>query len=179
MAEPLYRRIVDDLRQQIESGQLGPGSQLPTEVELRELYHNASRNTIRDAIKPWSLQTTFYPMRFVEQGASRLLQAATIQQGAVKYISDSLDIKETGYRDAITVRPPDAHETAFFGLPSDGRVATVEICRTGFSKNGEPIRFTVTVFPADRNKFVINVGRAPDRRPEMRHPSAGPGRSNA
>ncbi len=50
MAEPMYRRIADDLRQQIESGQLAPGSQLPTEVELREEY-DASRNTIRDAIK--------------------------------------------------------------------------------------------------------------------------------
>lgn len=264
MAEPLYRRIADDLRQQVESGKLQPGRQLPTELELRELYDNASRNTIRDAIKwlitrglvearpgqgtfvgekmdplittlssagvggdllssaglgdrdsaayasqvtaqrrtprttdprveiqqapgviatelqldegstvvsrhqqrfiddrLWSLQTTFYPMRFVEQGASRLLQAANIQRGAVKYIADTLGIREVGYRDTITVRPPDMNETAAFKLPSDGRVAVVEILRTGFDDDGEPIRLTVTVFPADRNKFVINVGRIP------------------
>ena len=35
----------------LSPSQLGPGSQLPTELELRELYDNASRNTIRDAIK--------------------------------------------------------------------------------------------------------------------------------
>jgi DNA-binding GntR family transcriptional regulator len=50
MAELLYQQIADDLRQQIESGQLPAGSQLGTEVELRE-YHGASRNTVRDAIK--------------------------------------------------------------------------------------------------------------------------------
>jgi GntR family transcriptional regulator len=271
MAEPMYRRIADDLRQQIESGQLARGSQLPTELELRELYDNASRNTIRDAIKwlitrglvetrpgqgtfvvekidplvttlsstgaggdllsspglgdsdsaayaseataqsrtprntvprveiqqaapeiatelqvdegstvvtrhqqrfiddrLWSLQTTFYPMRFVEQGATRLLQAANINRGAVKYIADTLGIKEAGYRDTITVRPPDLNETTAFKLPSDGRVAVVEILRTGFDSRGMPIRLTVTVFPADRNKFVINIGRVPDSRARLR-----------
>ena len=50
MADPLYRRIADDLRAQIETGQLEPGSQLPPEEKLGELF-KASRNTIRDAIK--------------------------------------------------------------------------------------------------------------------------------
>jgi GntR family transcriptional regulator len=50
MAIPMYRQIAEDLREQIESGALAPGSQLPTELELRERY-DASRNTVRDAIK--------------------------------------------------------------------------------------------------------------------------------
>ena len=50
MANPMYRQIAEDLRAQIESGQLEPGQQLRTELELREHY-NASRNTVRDAIK--------------------------------------------------------------------------------------------------------------------------------
>lgn len=50
MVQPLYQQIADDLRQQIESGRLGPGAQLPVELELREQY-DASRNTIRDAVK--------------------------------------------------------------------------------------------------------------------------------
>lgn len=50
MAEPMYRQIADDLRAKIESGELARGSQLATEIELREQYE-ASRNTIRDAIK--------------------------------------------------------------------------------------------------------------------------------
>jgi GntR family transcriptional regulator len=50
MANPMYRQIAEDLREQIESGQLEPGRQLQTEFELREHY-NASRNSVRDAIK--------------------------------------------------------------------------------------------------------------------------------
>ena len=50
MADPMYRKIADDLRHKIESGVLGHGDQLPTELELREQY-DASRNTVRDAVK--------------------------------------------------------------------------------------------------------------------------------
>lgn len=50
MAQPMYHQIADDLRGRIEAGELAPGAQLPTELELREKYE-ASRNTIRDAIK--------------------------------------------------------------------------------------------------------------------------------
>ena len=50
MANPMYRQIAEDLRGQIESGGLEPGQQLRTELELREGY-DASRNTVRDAIK--------------------------------------------------------------------------------------------------------------------------------
>jgi len=50
MAHPIYRQIAEDLRRQIESGELRSGSQLPTEHDLQYRYE-ASRNTIRDAIK--------------------------------------------------------------------------------------------------------------------------------
>jgi GntR family transcriptional regulator len=50
MAEPMYRQIAEDLRVKIESGELARGSQLATEIELREQY-SASRNTVRDAVK--------------------------------------------------------------------------------------------------------------------------------
>ena len=48
--QPLYRHIAKDLEGQIKSGDLPPGSQLPTEVDLRNQFR-ASRNAIRDAIK--------------------------------------------------------------------------------------------------------------------------------
>src|SRR5690242_20672138 len=53
---PLYRQIAADLRRQIEYGELSPGSQLPTEDDLRALYkrdqseEKVSRNTVRAAI---------------------------------------------------------------------------------------------------------------------------------
>lgn len=47
---PRYHRIADDLRGQIERGELEPGAQLPTEFELVEQYE-ASRNTVRLALR--------------------------------------------------------------------------------------------------------------------------------
>jgi GntR family transcriptional regulator len=46
----MYQLIARELREQIESGKLPPGGQLPTESELRDRY-GTSRNTVRDAIK--------------------------------------------------------------------------------------------------------------------------------
>jgi GntR family transcriptional regulator len=54
MSAPMYRLIADNLRHRIEAGELAPGQQLPSEVELREEYGRdgmVSRNTVRDAIK--------------------------------------------------------------------------------------------------------------------------------
>jgi GntR family transcriptional regulator len=250
--EPKYQYIADDLRGKVESGELAPGSQLPTEIELMGQY-KASRNTVRDAIKllttrglveprpgqgtfvvekinpfvstltsdarsgdesvyiaevskggrrpdvseprveiqranrviadalrlkpgdqvvsrhqqrliddiPWSLQTSFYPMSFVQKGATRLLEAASIEGGVVSYLANTLSIAQVGYRDSIAVRAPDENEIGFFRLPSDGRVQVFEIYRTGFARDGSRIRLTTTVYPADRNRFLVNVGRVP------------------
>lgn len=49
-AQPrLYRQIYDHISSQILSGEFAPGSRLPTERELSELF-NVSRPTIREAI---------------------------------------------------------------------------------------------------------------------------------
>lgn len=259
MANPMYRQIAEDLREQIESGGLRPGQQLRTEIELRDHY-GASRNTVRDAIKwlttlglvetkpgqgtfvvnkidpyvttltddpkgpgvdtglvrddddgtpkrtpsisdpqveiqkasasvasqlsidegtqvisrhqkryingtPWSLQTSFYPMDFVLRGASRLIQADDIKKGTVEYLAEALDLQQVGYRDWITVRAPEAAEATFFSLPQDGRVGVFEIFRTAFDQTLTPMRLTVTVFPTDRNQFIIKVGNVPDFEP--------------
>jgi GntR family transcriptional regulator len=256
MGNPMYRQIAEDLREQIESGQLEPGQQLRTEIELREVY-NASRNTVRDAIKwlttlglvetrpgqgtfvvktidpfvttltrkagevaeggqstsyqskvgdslepeskyirveiqgapehvatrlgiapgtevisrheqrhvdrtPYSLQTSFYPVKFADDGADRLRSPKSIEGGAVQYLRETLGIKQVGYRDVITVRVPNTNEADFFKVPMDGRIAMYEIFRIAFDGNGNPMRLTVTVLPADRNQLAVNVGDVPD-----------------
>ena len=50
MSGPLYRKIADDLRRKIESGELAHGVRLPTEDQLMDSYH-ASRNTVRGAVR--------------------------------------------------------------------------------------------------------------------------------
>jgi len=254
MREPMWRQIAEDLRQKIETGELGSdGAALPSELELRDSYE-ASRNTVRDAVKwlvtrglvvtrpgqgtfvvqkidpfvttlstdikapkdsiayasevmassriprvseprieiqlavglaaaelhlqrgaiivsrhqdrfidgvPWSLQTTFYPMSFVEQGAELVIRAEDVPTGVVGYIEEKLGIKEVGWHDRFLVRPPDQAETSFFKLPDDGRIAVIETIRTGYDESGKPIRVTVTTYPADRNQFVMTAGEVP------------------
>lgn len=252
MADPMYRRIAEELRAQIESGKLKAGQQLGTELEFCEHY-DASRNTVRDAIRrlmtlglvvtrpgqgtfvvqkiapfvttltrdpgtgdslvyqhevsqygrtpsssgvqveiqkanagvaaelgipddtqvvsrhqkryidetPWSMQTSFYPMGLALKGADQLLVASNIEMGAVKYLADTLGLRQVGYRDWITVRAPDANEARFFNLRDDGRVVVFEIFRTAFDQTGTPMRVTITVFPSDRNQFIAMAGDVP------------------
>ena len=61
---------------------------------------------------PWSLQTSFYLMDFITKGATRLLMAEDITEGAVRYLAETIGVKQVGYRDWITVRAPDANDTA-------------------------------------------------------------------
>lgn len=247
--EPKWRTIAEDLRQKIDSGELGGDSKpLPTELELREQY-SASRNTVRDAIKwlvardlirtgsgqrtfvnkptprlvtdllsfdsgkispetvrgasgvsdsvlkveilqatgevareleisegtsvvcrhqqrrvvgsvPYSLQTTFYTMSLAQAGP-RLLVAEDIGESVVTYLDQTLGIKQAGTRDRFTVRKPDDIETDFFGLPDDGRIAVVQIIRTGYAEDGKPFRVTITTYPSDRNEFTITHGQVP------------------
>jgi GntR family transcriptional regulator len=271
MAEPMYKRVAEDLRGRIESAELAPGSKLPTELELMDEYGekfgssseraSISRNTVRDAIKllvtrglvvsragkgtfvvrkidplvstlsgspevgqetvrymsevesyaseveasgrkpdvsvprvevqrasgrvasllalaegtmvisryqersidetPWSMQTTFYPMEWVTRGADRLLIAENITDGIIKYVENALGVKQVGLHDLITARVANGHETVFFDLPEDGQVAVFEVSRVGFDERGQPIRLTVTVYPADRNYLAYDDGQVP------------------
>jgi GntR family transcriptional regulator len=59
----------------------------------------------------------------------------------------------------LTARNPDRNEQTFFGIPYD--VTVFETFRTAFDQHKRPMRVTVTVFPSDRNEFIVNVGDVP------------------
>ena len=106
------------------------------------------------------MQTSFYPMEFITRGATHLLMAQNIEEGAVQYLAQAIDVRQVGYTDWITARVPNKNEQSFFGLAYDATV--FEIFRTGFDQTGTALRVTVTVWPADRNQFIVNVGKVPD-----------------
>jgi GntR family transcriptional regulator len=137
-----------------------------TELRLPEDASVVSRHQQRfiDGL-PYSLQTTFYPMRLVEQGATGLIQAEDIVNGAVSYIREAIAVVEVGWRQRIVVRVPDATEAGFFNLPDDGRIAVFEFITTGYEKSGQPIRVTITTYPTDRNQFVMTSGKIPAEQP--------------
>ena len=109
---------------------------------------------------PWSLQTSYYPMDLVTKGAHRLLVAEDIPEGTITYLKEQLGLVQVGYQDIIHDRPADDTEVSFFKLPADGRIHVFVITRIGYADNPEypvPFRVTISVFPADRNRFIINV----------------------
>jgi GntR family transcriptional regulator len=109
---------------------------------------------------PWSLQTTYYPMDFVTRGATAVLMAQDIQGGTVRYLADTLGVRQVGQRDWITARNPDKGEQDFFEIAHDTTVFV--IFRTGFDQDMKPMRVTVTIFPTDRNQFIFDSGEVPD-----------------
>jgi GntR family transcriptional regulator len=154
----------------------------PLQVEIQEASEDVARGLwiTKDAEvisrherrfidgTPWSMQTSFYPMELADRGAERLRSARNIEEGAIQYLADTLHIHQVGYRDWITVRAPNAIEADFFKLPQDGRVPMYEIFRTAFDGNGQPMRLTVTVYPADRNQFILDVGQVPEGQYQQR-----------
>lgn len=111
---------------------------------------------------PFSLLTSFYPMALVDAGAVKLMDATSIEPGAVSYLEQTLGLRQARYQDKITVRLPDTAETQFFNLPDSGRVFVFETLRTGFGDQGKPFRLTLSVFAADRNRFAVFAGEVPE-----------------
>jgi GntR family transcriptional regulator len=111
--------------------------------------------------KPWSLQTSYYPKRFVDQGAYRLTQATSVEEGVVAYLNRKLGLHQVGYQDRITARVPNGGEIEYFRLIENSAVLILEQARTAYDQNGSPFRLTETVWPADRNQLVYNTGDVP------------------
>lgn len=137
----------------------------PREVMLRLRVGEEDQVVVRHEERfidkiPWSLMTSFYPMKLVTLGATDLLVADDMKEGTVKYLSSTIGLRQKSYRDWITARAPDENEQKFFGISH--AVTVFELYRTGFDQNGEPMRVTVSVFPTDRNQFIYDVGAPPD-----------------
>jgi GntR family transcriptional regulator len=119
--------------------------------------------------QPWSLQTSYYPMSLYERGAKKLLQADDIPEGAVAHLGEVLNLKQVGYRDRIAVRRANDTELRFFGIREDAGIPMMVLLRTAYGVEGDdatepfPFRFPVSVFPGDRNQFIINAGEVPYR----------------
>ena len=151
---------VPQVEMQTATGEVGVGLQL----EDGALVISRHQKRYIDET-PWSLQTSYYPRGLAVQGADRLFEPADIPEGTVQYLGETLGLKQVGYRDWISVRTPNETEAEFFKLPQDGRVGVFEVFRTAFDQTGTPMRLTLTIFPTDRNQFIVNDGQVPPLQP--------------
>lgn len=106
---------------------------------------------------PWSLQTSFYPIALVDRGANRLQRPVDIEEGTVAYLEKTLGIRQARYTDRIWIRSPNETEIRFFDLPPEGTVPVFVHRRVVTDTEGNPCRYTLTVYPTDRNEFVIEA----------------------
>jgi GntR family transcriptional regulator len=140
MPEPMYKRVAEDLRSKIESAQIAPGSQLPTELELMEEYgerfgdtsgraSTISRNTVRDAIKllvTRGLVVTrpgkgTFVVRKIDPFMSTLSGSPEVGRETVRYMSEvdsyASEVEESGRKPDVTVPRVEVQ-------PASGRVAS-------------------------------------------------------
>jgi GntR family transcriptional regulator len=148
------RPVAGEPRISIEAGPGWIARQLGLETGAQVVVRHQERRI--DGVA-WSLQTTYYPMTLVNRGATRLLDAIDITEGAVTYIEDILGIKEAAVRDEIRVRRGTSSEGAFFGIPDDSWVAMIQLNRTSYDEERYPVRLTVTIWAADRNYLVYET----------------------
>ncbi len=112
--------------------------------------------------QPWSLQASYYPFRFVAEGADRLIDAEDIEEGVVAYLKAKIGIEQGGYRERVTARVPTSQEIEFFGFPDTGGIVIVTD-RLAYDQDLRPMRLTNSVFPADRNHLYVEQGNVPPR----------------
>lgn len=106
----------------------------------------------------WSTQTTYYPMKFVQDGATRLLEVVDIPEGVRAYLRQKFGIGEVGSHDTMMVRAPTRDEATDFKIPDDGCIAVFETRQVGVDAEGSPLRLTISIYPADRNQFSMKTG---------------------
>jgi GntR family transcriptional regulator len=106
----------------------------------------------------WSTQTTYYPMKLVQEGATRLLEVKDISEGVRTYLARELGIREVGSHDTMLVRAPNPDEATAFKIPDDGCIAVFETRQIGVDGSGKPLRLTISIYPADRNQFSMKTG---------------------
>jgi DNA-binding GntR family transcriptional regulator len=92
-----------------------------------------------------------------------VLEAKDFDEGVVEYLR-SCGIDQTSYRDLFTVRPPDDSGRSIVGLSDQILVAVLEVRRTGYDRDGRPMRVTVTVYAGDRNQLELEAGAVPPAR---------------
>lgn len=95
---PLYRRIESDLRDRIRAGELAPGAQVETELELMDRY-GVSRATVRQALGGLIALGTLE----VRRGLGTYVAAPRFEHTIGGFYSFSREIERHGLQPGTTV----------------------------------------------------------------------------
>lgn len=108
---------------------------------------------------PYSLQRSYYPMD-VARG-TELERRQKIERGTIEVLRE-LGFEQVGHRDDIQARMPTPEERSFFRIGPG--VPVLVVSRIAYTSQERPIRLTITVYAADRNRLSYDGGEVPARR---------------
>lgn len=154
---PLYQQVMDDIKDNIESGRYREGEKIPSETELSQAY-SVSRITIRRAVEELSEEGYLTKRQgkgtFVNRPklARKIFQTSEVQ-------SFTQTCREAGRVpgarllgcETTDARPA---EREFLGLPEGARLVHVKRLRTA---DGIPIMVENNFFPLDGFAFLLNA----------------------
>ncbi|MFC8044209.1 GntR family transcriptional regulator [Nocardia sp. NPDC057353] len=156
-AVPASRRLAEELRRAIATGELGPGARLPSERALAET-HGVARNTAREAVRLLSdegLVTAVHgkgvfvrePQRLLRFGSSRYSNRLRERTGLSPYRAEVAQQGRTARVDctSITRVAPPPHVANRLEL--DPETETVVRRENWYYADDEPVQIGVTFIP--------------------------------
>jgi GntR family transcriptional regulator len=117
-------------------------------VVVRRLVRSANDERL-------SIQESYYPYDLAN--GTKMMEPRIVAAGIVQELAN-LGYRQVGYRDELTAEMPSRDEIANLNLQRG--VPVLRHWRTGYSRN-RPIRVTLTLFAADRNRLVYEDGDTP------------------
>src|SRR5262249_47717384 len=148
LPKPMHRQIADELRRQIVNGQLVPGLQLPTELELAKRFA-VSRGTIRQALTTLRAEGAVAARR----GSRWVVLSAPLVQSFSELVSFSAWARGLGHEPGGRVvelarRPASGLDSERLGIPLEAPVYQLLRVRL---LSGLPVMI-------ERTTFVESVG---------------------
>lgn len=149
---PLYYRLRQLLRAQIQEGKMPPGSPFPTEQELMERY-NVSRTTVRQAV----LGLVSEGLLYRKQGKGTFVAEPKIEHELGSLTAFTEDMDARGLKASATLISAQLVtlsdlEAARMGMPPNSQAYRIERLRLA---DGEPMALEVTTWPLELGQRLV------------------------
>lgn len=153
---PFYVQLKDLLKEQIESGQLLPGDQIPSEPELCRRY-GVSRTVVRQALK----EMTYEGILLREKGVGTFVAEPKISSASLVHSLTGFaqDMASRGYKTVNKVLDqsmvPANQKTADY-LDLEEMAPVIKIDRLRFVEE-EPLVFVTSYLPYEMCRSLVNA----------------------
>lgn len=151
---PLYKQLVEVLRQQIEEGKIKPEQPIPSERLLCKKYR-ISRITVRQAISELIANGLIYK----KQGKGTYVSPKKVNQGLVRFVNFAQTVLELGLKPKTRIVenkavPADVQTAKLFEIPVTSHILKLSLLGLG---DEEPLVFYESHFPLSLGKKMARA----------------------